>query len=90
MNKNTKKNKKPTYTVDLSKIETLSDIDLEFAFSKFDARVPLDNNDLYAIVEWVAETAAPRFTFICECCETKKTPWYKKIWRKLFGKKNKK
>lgn len=92
--KSTKKTKKKLlYTVDLTKCEDLFDVTLAYAWARFEAGLALSREELSAIIEQAVIDFADHFdpkviicTTQCEC--PKKKPWYKRLWNKLFGKKN--
>lgn len=86
MKKSLKKAQDYTYTVDLSEINKIEDIDAAFAIAKFNANLPLSKDDLKAIVDYVDDTATTNIC-ICNICECKiKLPWYKRFWRWITGK----
>lgn len=88
-----KKTKKYSYIVDLVDIETPADLLSRFADAKQKAGLPISDSEFNGLIERVTELASPTFC-ICECCvctkaASKKKPWYKRLWNKLRGKKNK-
>ena len=88
-----KKTKKYSYIVDLVDVETPADLLSRFADAKQKAGLPISDSEFNGLIERVTELASPTFC-ICECCvctkaEPKKKPWYKRLWNKLRGKKNK-
>ncbi len=88
-----KKTKKYSYIVDLVDVETPADLLSRFADAKQKAGLPISDSEFNGLIERVTELASPTFC-ICECCvctkaAPKKKPWYKRLWNKLRGKKNK-
>lgn len=88
-----KKTKKYSYIVDLVDVETPADLLSRFADAKQKAGLPISDSEFNGLIERVTELASPTFC-ICECCVcTKEAPkkkhWYKRLWNKLRGKKNK-
>ena len=88
-----KKTKKYSYIVDLVDVETPADLLSRFADAKQKAGLPISDSEFNGLIERVTELASPTFC-ICECCvctkeASKKKPWYKRLWNKLRGKKNK-
>ena len=87
MKKNTKKTFKPSYKVDIDKIETLNDIDLAFGLSKQKAGLAISDKELAAICTDVCDHFCPKTTVvICNCKQEKKLPWYKRFWNWLTRK----
>jgi len=88
MKKTSKKQFKPSYVVDFDDIQTLEDIPVAFALAKHNASIPLTDEELIDIIDWVVDGIRPNITIInCAC---KKAPWYKRFWRwvkKPFTKK---
>ena len=80
MKKNAKK-VKYDYTVNVSDIRGLEDIDCVFALAKQNAGLPITDEELVAIVTRVCEECTPKITFVC--CEREKKPWYKRFWSKV-------
>ena len=80
---------KPSYIVNIDDIEHLDDIACIFALAKQDAGLPLTDKELVDIVDWAIHEFGPK-VYICDmrCICPKKEPWYKRLWKKLFGKKN--
>lgn len=74
-----------SYVVNLDDIETLEDIDVVFALAKHNANLPLTDDELLDIIDFVAEHAAPKVFFydITSCCCPKREPWYKRLWKKI-------
>lgn len=85
--KNTKKTFKPAYVIDMTKCETANDLRIEIALSKHNAGLAMTDDDLSAIIEYVAEAtidAMPSSICICNCeVKPKKLPWYKRFWKRL-------
>ena len=73
----------PSYTVDISNIETIDDISAEFAIAKFNARIPLDDNELLDIIDYVMYNAPVIYVYDVKCDCKQKQPWYKRAWNKI-------
>lgn len=78
------------YTVDLKDIKTLEDIDVVFALSKQDAKLPISDEELMDIVEYavnhsfavkLADAFNKSMSFIDKCLPIiqERKPWYKRI-----------
>ena len=94
MKKNINNEVKPTYIVDLTNCETLQDAEFAFACTKFEAGVPLSENNLDAIIDKTVEVVTSQLPVltVCKCeCICEKAPWYKRFWNWLTKpfKKNK-
>ncbi len=103
MKKNTKKTK-PAFVVDLTNAETAEDVKIAFIEAKVKAGVPINMQELlsYAImgIEIAAEMErekvhvinddklAQKMVKLIKKSLKKKTPWYKRIFKWPFGKKN--
>lgn len=90
MKKTTKKTKKPDYIVYMDNMTSLDDIDVEFGMAKQEAGLPMTDGEFAAICHYIADNAAPKFTFvncICEKKKTKKVGVFKRFWRWITRKK---
>ena len=86
--KSTKKTVKPDYTVDLTDIEYLDEIEVAFALAKHNSKLPMTDEELLSIVTYVTNHAPLRiYCLNCLECKPKKQPWYKKVWNWLIGRK---
>lgn len=73
---------KPSYTVCLNDIQTLSDIDLAWAYAKIESYLTQD--EITAMVEDIINTALPsKIVIYHPGCENCKKPWYKRFWNWL-------
>lgn len=85
-----KKNKKYSYIVDLIDVDTPADLMARFADAKQRAGLPIRDDEFNGLIMRIMEISSPKI-YVCGCmtCECKKLPWYKRLWNKLRGKKNK-
>lgn len=82
--KSTKKTFKPAYTVDITNCKDTFDVLVQFGLAKQKAGLPITDDELDAIIEDNLTIIFMREIYE----EQKKLPWYKRLWKKLFGKKN--
>lgn len=84
--KSTKKTFKPTYTVDITNCEDPFDVLVQFGLAKQNAGLPITDDELNAIIDDNAILVV--IHDIITKREDKKLPWYKRLWKKMFGKKD--
>jgi hypothetical protein len=84
--KSTKKTFKPTYTVDITNCEDPFDVLVQFGLAKQNAGLPITDDELNAIIDDNAILVVIHDITIKR--EDKKLPWYKRLWKKMFGKKD--
>jgi hypothetical protein len=87
--KKTVKNTKPSYTVDLTKVKTLEDIDVAFGLAKQKAGLAISDEELSAIVFDAIKAFGPRITIVdCTCPKAAKKPnIFKRFWNWMLGRK---
>lgn len=90
--KNTKKQTKPAFVVDITNANTVQDVACAIANAKLDAGIMLTKENINALINDAVDKYAteyiPDCVFIYDCCNwSKKTPWYKRFWNWLIGRK---
>lgn len=82
-----KKTTKPVYKVDITNVDTLSEMKAAFALAKHNAKLPLSNDELISIITYVIDEI-PK-TYICSVSyEVTRKPWYKRFWNWITCKKD--
>lgn len=77
---------KPAYTVDISATNDVNDLKLTVALTKHNAHLPLTDDDLIAILDYVIDltlNTMPNFAFVIR--EEAKKPKKRSFWKRLFG-----
>lgn len=85
----------PVYTVDITKCENGLDVKVAFALGKHNAGLPLKDEDIFAICEYVVNKTSAEYENVFHILLSilfysmegqivepikKKTPWYKRFW----------